>query len=186
MIAKRVRLVGLDVDGVMTDAGVYIGMGADGPVELKRFNIQDSVGIKLLMAAGIRVVVISGRVSQATRIRAEELGIEDIFQDPDAQKLRALEEVLSRHGMRMEEVAFLGDDLPDLPVLKRVGLPVAVRNAVAEVREVAAYTTNTPGGQGAVRELAEVLLRARGQWDDLVREYLEERGDPMPRVSGAE
>lgn len=183
IVAKNVRLVGLDVDGVMTDAGVYMGAGADGPVELKRFNIQDSIGIKLMMSMGIKIVLISGRFSQATNLRAEDLGIEEVVQDPQAVKLPPFEEILSRAGLRMEEAAFMGDDLPDIPVLRRVGLPVAPQNAVAEVRELAALVTKAAGGYGAVREFAEELLKARGQWDDAVRQYLEVRGDTMPRAS---
>ncbi len=186
IVAKKVRLVGLDVDGVMTDAGVYIGMSADGPVELKRFNIQDSIGIKLLMASGIKLVVVSGRSSQATNLRAEELGIEEVVQDPLAVKLPAFNEILERTGLRMEEAAFMGDDLPDIPVMRRVGLPVAPQNAVPEVKEVATLVTNAPGGHGAVREFAEELLRAQGQWEDAVRQYLQERGDSMPRMSGVQ
>jgi 3-deoxy-D-manno-octulosonate 8-phosphate phosphatase (KDO 8-P phosphatase) len=175
IVAKKVRLVGLDVDGVMTDAGVYIGMGADGPIELKRFNIQDSIGIKLLMACDIAVVLISGRFSQATDLRARELGIEEVVQDPMAVKLPAFQNILDRRGIRIEEAAFMGDDLPDIPVLEKVGLGVAPDNAVPEVRQVAALVTKAAGGNGAVREFAEVLLKARGQWEGAVRQYLVER-----------
>lgn len=176
-VAKRIRLVGLDVDGVMTDSGVYIGMTGDGPAEFKRFNIHDSIGIKLLMASGIRVVVVSGRFSQATSLRAEELGIEEVVQDPMAVKLPAFQEILDRAGVRLDEAAFMGDDLPDIPVLRRVALGVVPHNAVREAREAAAFVTEAAGGHGAVREFAEVLLKARGQWDDAVKQYLAERGD---------
>jgi len=185
LVAKRIRLVGLDVDGVMTDAGVYIGHSADGPVELKRFNIQDSIGIKLLMASGIKVVVVSGRFSQATGLRAEELGIDEVVQDPMAVKLPAFKEMLDRAGVRLEEAAFMGDDLPDIPVLRRVGLAAAPQNAVPEVRRVVDIVTAATGGHGAVREFAEALLTARGQWEEAVRQYLAERGDTMPRISNA-
>jgi len=185
IVAKRVRLVGLDVDGVMTDAGVYIGMSDGGIIELKRFDIQDTVGIHLLQVARIKVVIVSGRFSEATNIRARELGIDEVVQDPKARKLPAFQEMLDRLGVRMEEAAFVGDDLPDLPVLTRVGLPVAVQNARPEVREVAAYVTGKPGGNGAVRDFVEALLHARGEWEDVVRRYLAERGDPTPRLSGA-
>jgi 3-deoxy-D-manno-octulosonate 8-phosphate phosphatase (KDO 8-P phosphatase) len=184
-MAKRVRLVGLDVDGVMTDAGVYIGMGDGGITELKRFDIQDTVGVHLLQVARIKVVIVSGRYSEATNIRARELGIDEVVQDPKARKLPAFQEMLDRLGIRMEEAAFVGDDLPDLPVLSRVGLPVAVQNARPEVREIAAYVTGKPGGQGAVRDFVEALLHARGEWEDVVRRYLAERGDPTLRSSGA-
>ncbi len=185
LVAKRIRLVGLDVDGVMTDAGVYIGQGADGPVELKRFNVQDSIGIKLLMACGIKVVVVSGRFSRATDLRAEELGIEEVVQDPRAVKLPAFQEMLDRAGVRLEDAAFMGDDLPDIPVLRRVGVAAAPQNSVPEVREIVDLVTQAAGGQGAVREFAEALLRARGQWEDALRHYLGERGDDVPRMRSA-
>jgi 3-deoxy-D-manno-octulosonate 8-phosphate phosphatase (KDO 8-P phosphatase) len=183
IVAKKVRLVGLDVDGVMTDAGVYIGMGADGPVELKRFHIHDSIGIKLLMACDIAVVVVSGRFSHATNLRADELGIEEVVQDPMAVKLPAFQDMLGRRGVRLDEAAFMGDDLPDIPVMKRVGLSVAPANAVPEVLATAALVTEAAGGQGAVREFAEMLLKCRGEWDDAVRQYLVDRGDQVSRTS---
>jgi len=171
--AKRVRLVGLDVDGVLTDAGVYMGMGADGPIELKRFSVQDSIGLKLLAVAGLRLAFISGRYSEATTVRARELGITDVIQDPNGRKLPALEELLRRDGIEMSEVAFVGDDLLDLPVLTRVGLPVAVGNAVPEVLRVAAYTTKATGGHGAVREFSEVLLKSRGEWNQVLTDLMD-------------
>ncbi|UCD24568.1 MAG: HAD hydrolase family protein, partial [Gemmatimonadota bacterium] len=171
-VAQRIKVIGLDVDGVMTDAGVYIGMGPHGPIELKRFNIQDSIGIKLLQAAGLRIVVVSGRTSEATALRARELGIEDVFQDRAARKLPAFQEMLDRAGANWEEAAFVGDDLPDIPLLKRVGLPITVQNAVPEVRAVAAFVTSRAGGFGAVREVAEALLKARGGWEAAVNRYL--------------
>jgi 3-deoxy-D-manno-octulosonate 8-phosphate phosphatase (KDO 8-P phosphatase) len=180
-VAERIKVVGLDVDGVMTDAGVYIGAGPHGPIELKRFNIQDSIGIKLLQSAGIEIVVVSGRTSEATELRARELGIDEIFQDRAARKLPAFQQMLDRAGVTWDEAAFVGDDLPDIPLLKRVGLPVTVQNAVPEVREVAAYVTSRSGGFGAVREFAEVLLKTREEWDEVVRRYLTERDESMER-----
>lgn len=176
-VAGRITLLGLDVDGVLTDAGVYIGMVGDSPAELKRFDIQDGVGIRLLQDAGVKVVIVSGRMSRATTMRAKELDVTDVVQDDRARKLPAFEEMLDRHGVPWEAAAFMGDDLPDLPVLTRVGLPVAVRNAVAEVREAAQFVTEAPGGRGAVREFAEVLLKARGEWQITVERYLRERGE---------
>ena len=185
LVAKRIRVVGLDVDGVMTDAGVYVGHGADGPVEFKRFNVQDSIGIKLLMACGLKVVIVSGRFSRATDLRAEELGIEEVVQDPSAVKLPAFQEMLDRAGVRLEDSAFMGDDLPDLPVLRRVGVAAAPQNAVPEVREVVDLVTQAAGGHGAVREFAEALLHARGQWEAAVRQYLGERGETSARIRNA-
>jgi len=182
--SRRVRLVGLDVDGVLTDGGVYVGEGAGAGIELKRFDIQDGIGVRLLRHGGIRVVIVSGRVSGATARRAAELGIDDVVQDDAARKLPAFARLLARDHIRFDEAAFVGDDLPDIPVLERVGLPVAVRNAVPEVLDVAQYVTTRPGGHGAVREFAEALLRARGAWDGAVADYLAERGEAA-RVGGA-
>lgn len=176
--ARRIRLVALDVDGVMTDNGVYIGTTSAGEtVELKRFDILDGLGIGMLRRAGIVVALISGRHSEATEIRARELGIE-CFQARHTGKLPAFKELLERHRLSWDEVAFLADDLADLPALRRVGLPVAVANAVAEVRALAHWQTSRPGGSGAVREFAETLLQARGEWADLVEAYCRSREGP--------
>lgn len=183
LAAKRVRLVAFDVDGVLTDNAIWVGIAGQEPVELKRFDIADGIGLKLLMAAGLPVVLLSGRASEATRLRAEELGIPDVIQDDHARKLPAFEELLRRHDVRMEDAAFMGDDLPDLPVMRRVGLPATVPSAAPEIREVARWTATAPAGRGAVREFAEALLRARGQWDDLVQQYLAERGERAGRRS---
>jgi 3-deoxy-D-manno-octulosonate 8-phosphate phosphatase (KDO 8-P phosphatase) len=181
LIAKRVQLVGFDVDGVMTDGGVYLGTAGDEPVELKRFDIRDSIGVRFLRAAGIKVVVSSGRVSSATRIRAEELGVDAVVQDHQAQKLSGFERALNQLGVRIKDSAFVGDDLPDLPIMRRVGLAVAVANAMPEVLALADYTTEAGGGRGAVREFAEELLKAREQWEEVMHNYLAERGDLLGR-----
>ncbi len=172
VLALRIRLVVLDVDGVLTDAGVYVGETADGvPVEMKRFDIQDGLGIHLMRDAGLSVAFLSGRPSRATSIRAEELGLEECIQESGGLKIPAMKALMTRTGVDWDEVAMLGDDLPDLPVLRRVGLPAAVGNAVHEVRKVARFTTRRDGGKGAVREFARVLLEARGEWDELVEAY---------------
>ena len=183
-IAARIKLVGFDVDGVLTDAGLYTGMVCNKPVELKRFDIQDGVAMRLLRESGLKTAIVSGRLSQATTLRAEELEIDEVFQDDGAQKLSAFEAILARHGLSWEEAAFVGDDLPDLPLLTRVGLPVAVQNAVLEVRDVAQYVTKMPGGRGAVREFIEALLRARGEWEAAVERYVSARGG-VPGVMNA-
>ncbi len=184
-LAQRIHLVGLDVDGVMTDGGIYVGRLADHAVEFKRFHIQDGLGVKMLQWAGIPVVLVSGRHSDATTLRAKELGIDDVVQDDGARKLPAFEEILARRGVAWEACAFVGDDLADVPLLRRVGLPAAVANAADEVKAVATLVTQTPGGQGAVREVAETILKARGVWDRLVTEYLEKRGDVAERALGS-
>lgn len=175
-VAGRIRLVVLDVDGVLTDGGVYVGArpGQDA-IELKRFDIQDGLGIKMLRWAGIEVAIVSGRVSEATSWRAAELGIDECHQDPGAKKLPIVQKMLDDRGLGWDEAAMVGDDLADLPILERVALPVAVSNAVPEVHAVSRWTTGVPGGRGAVREFARALLTARGEWDRLVRQYCDDR-----------
>ena len=174
--ARRIRLVILDVDGVMTDGGIYLGATSAGErVELKRFEIQDGIGIRLLHEGGIRVAIVTGRESKAVTMRAEELMIREVHQDRTASKLRIVTAMLERLGIGWEETAFLGDDLPDLPVMRRVGLPAAVGNAAGDVRAVARWQGVRHGGYGAVREFAEALLGARGEWSGRVEAYVRER-----------
>lgn len=175
-VAPRIRLVILDVDGVMTDGGLYIGVTAAGEnVEMKKFDITDGVGVQLLREAGIRLAIVSGRESACVRVRAQELGIDECHMDPGAAKLHIAEHLLSRLGIGWNETAFLGDDIPDLSLLRRVALPGAVANAVPEVMALARWRGRKEGGKGAVREFAHAILSARGEWDDLVRAYEEER-----------
>jgi len=176
-LARGLKLVGFDVDGVLTDNGIYLGLVGDHAVELKRFHIQDGLGVRLLRAAGLIVIWLSGRESAATALRARELAVDELIQDPTARKLPAFEALLARRGLNWAQCAFVGDDLADLPVLTRVGLPVAVANAVPEVQAAARVVTRLPGGQAAVREVAELILRARGEWEPLLRQYFLERGD---------
>ena len=174
-VARQLKLVGIDVDGVLTDGGIYVGESAEHPMELKRFHIQDGLGIKFLRQAGLVVVLASARRSEATALRARELKVDEVVQDNP--KLAPFATILARRGIAWNECAFVGDDLPDLPVLTRVAVPIAVANAVAEVKAAAALVTKRSGGDGAVREAAEAILRARGVWDELVHQYLQERGD---------
>jgi 3-deoxy-D-manno-octulosonate 8-phosphate phosphatase (KDO 8-P phosphatase) len=173
-VAQRVRLLVLDVDGVLTDNGIWIGPIAGERVELKRFDIQDGLGMVLLRTAEIPVVWLSGRHSEATVLRAHELKVEELLQVAGPTKLEALGELLERRGLEWDEVAYAGDDLADLQVLRRVGLPIAVANGVAEVRAVASYVTRAHGGHGAVREIVEVLLKARGVWPEMLERYFTE------------
>ena len=184
-LARRIKLVGLDVDGVLTDNGVYLGVVADHPVEFKRFHIQDGLGIRLLQSAGIAVAWVSGRESPATALRARELAVDELVQDQGARKLPAFEALLERRGLDWAACAFVGDDLADLPVLRRVALPIAVANAVAEVKSAARIVTAAAGGQGAVREVAELVLKARGEWSGLVERYFVERGDVAHGAGGS-
>jgi 3-deoxy-D-manno-octulosonate 8-phosphate phosphatase (KDO 8-P phosphatase) len=172
--------LGLDVDGVLTDNGVFIGPVGGTRVELKRFDIQDGLGLILLRTAGLPVVWLSGRSSEATTLRAMELRVEELLQVPGPRKLAAFDELLTRRGIAWEDVAFVGDDLADLPVLRRVGLPIAVANAVTDVKAVARYVTRASGGHGAVREVIELLLRARGEWPDILERYFAQQAAGVP------
>ena len=180
-VARRIKLVGFDVDGTMTDGGLYLGVAGGHPVELKRFDIQDGLGVHFLRAAGLAVVIVTGRGGDAARLRATELQVDEFGADVSARKLPVFEGMLLRRQIRWEEACFIGDDLPDLPLLRRVALPVGVANACAEVKEVARFTTKASGGRGALREFAEAFLKARGSWNELIRAYLRERGDIAAR-----
>jgi 3-deoxy-D-manno-octulosonate 8-phosphate phosphatase (KDO 8-P phosphatase) len=172
-VARRIRLVVLDVDGVMTDGGIYLGATASGdPVELKRFNVQDGLGIRLLQSDGITVAIVTARESGAVAQRAAELGITECHQNRGVPKRTVVQAMLDRLGITWRETAFLGDDLPDYPVLRRVGLAAAVGNAVREVREAVQWQGARHGGDGAVREFVEALLRGRGTWPQVLDEYL--------------
>lgn len=170
--ARRIRLLGFDVDGVHTDNAVYIGAVGGERVEFKRFDIQDGLGYALLRGTGIEVAWISGRESEATRFRGAELGIPDILQVPAQAKVAAIEALLAAKGLTWDQMAFVGDDLADLPVLERVGLPIAVANAIDEVKQVARHVTVAAGGQGAVREVITRLLKSRGEYEAALARYL--------------
>ncbi len=176
-VARRIKLIGLDVDGVITNNAIYLGLVDGQRVEFKQFDIQDGLAMGLARRLGLVVAWVSGRYSDATTLRATELHIDEVIQDRAARKVPAMTEMLLRRGIGWEEVAFLGDDLADVPVLCRVGLPMAVANAVAEVKALATVTTRAPGGSGAVREAIELLLRAQGRWDEAIRVFLEDRGE---------
>lgn len=181
-VARRIRMVGLDVDGVLTDGGIYLGSVGESAHEFKRYDIQDGLGIYFLRRAGLRVAIVTGRVSESVRLRARELDIEDVAQDAGAQKLPAFLKMLDKHGIQPAEAAFIGDDFPDLPILKVVGLPVAVANAAQEIRAVCSLRLAKSGGAGAVREFAELLLKARGEWKSVSDAYVAERSMPRARA----
>jgi len=163
----RVRLLVLDVDGVLTDGGIYLGDG----VELKRYNSRDGAGIKYLLRNGVNVAVITGRESESVARRCAELGIKDVFQR-QLKKLPAFEKLLERNGLKSDEVAVVADDLAELPLMKRAGVAIAVADACRDVRRHADWVTQARGGQGAVREVAEAILKAKGLWNRLVEGYL--------------
>ncbi len=180
-LARRIRVVGLDIDGTLTDGGVYLGAGADGdrsiPFEFKRYDIQDGLGVTLLRQAGLKVAIVTGRVSASVEQRARELQVDAVAQDAQARKLAAWHRVLEDLGCDHSEAAFIGDDLPDLPILRRVALPVAVANAVPEVLRASTWHLARGGGHGAVREFAEGLLDARDEWHTAVEDYVRSRSE---------
>jgi len=159
--AKGVRMLILDVDGVMTDGSLpYNDAGAEGKV----FHVHDGLGIVLLMRENIKVAIISGRKSKAVEFRAQELGITEIHQAVK-DKLATFEEIIKRDTISKDEVAFMGDDLVDLPLLSRVGFAVSVPDAPEEIKERVDYVTKRDGGKGAVREVCELILKAQGKWE---------------------
>jgi 3-deoxy-D-manno-octulosonate 8-phosphate phosphatase (KDO 8-P phosphatase) len=173
-IARDIGLVVFDVDGVLTDAGVIMGSGGR-DAERKRFDIQDGLGLRLLETVGIKVVIVSGRVSPATTERAAELGIE-CHQDPGADKLPLVDRLRDALGLEWAQVAMLADDLPDAAVFTRVGLPAAVSNGVARIVRTASWVSTRPGGHGAAREFCDALLQARGELDAVAQRYVDDRG----------
>jgi 3-deoxy-D-manno-octulosonate 8-phosphate phosphatase (KDO 8-P phosphatase) len=162
---ERVKLFLCDVDGVLTDASVFIG----GPEEIKRFNIQDGLGLRLLQGAGVKVGWISNRASSATELRAQELKVDFLNQDP-VLKLGAAEAILAQSGFGWDETCYVGDDIVDLCLLKRAGLAVTVPHAIDEVKQLAHYVTRAAGGHGAVREIIEMILKAQGKWAGLIEQ----------------
>ena len=174
-VARRIRIVGLDVDGVLTDGGIYLGAVGEQTQEFKRYDIQDGLGIYFLRRAGLRVAIVTGRVSESVRLRARELEIDDVAQDAQARKLPAFMKMLEKHGIAPGDAAFIGDDFPDMGIMRTVGLPVAVGNAVPEIRAVASLRLSRTGGNGAVREFTELLLKARGEWKSICEAYVAER-----------
>jgi len=163
---RRVKLFLCDVDGVLTDASVFIGEG----VEIKRFHIQDGLGLRLLQKNGIRVGWVSNRPSTATTERATELKVDYLYQDKTS-KVDAVAGILHEARVGWAEICYVGDDVVDLGVLRRVGLAVSVANGIDEAKRQAHYVTRAEGGHGAVREIVTLLLRAQGKWDDVVRQY---------------
>jgi YrbI family 3-deoxy-D-manno-octulosonate 8-phosphate phosphatase len=164
---SRIELLLCDVDGVLTDGAVLFDNQG---IEAKAFHIRDGLGIRLWQRAGYRCGLITGRTSQIVKLRAAELGI-DILRQGIEEKLPAIEEILRGLGAAPEQTCFIGDDLPDLPVIQTVGLGVAVADAAEELRQAAHYTTSVGGGRGALRECIEMILKNQGRWEDLVRRY---------------
>ena len=164
---KHIQLLLLDVDGVLTDGSIIY---SDDGSETKVFNARDGFGLKRVMSAGIEVGFVTGRSSNALRHRCDNLGIGHLF-DGVGDKAKMLEKIVAQTGVGPEHTAFVGDDLPDLPIMKRVGLSIAVADAHEIVRQKADWTTQAPGGHGAVREVCEALLTAKGVWEEVIARY---------------
>lgn len=167
--ARRIRLIALDVDGIMSDGRLYFSAAGD---ELKAFNILDGLGLKQLMAAGITVAVITGRRSPLTEKRMRDLGIPHLMQGREDKKV-ALQELVSTMHITPDAIAYMGDDLPDLPALRFAGLGLTVPNGYWLVKQHADYCTRTNGGAGAVREACDLILAAQGKLDAALEPYLE-------------
>ncbi len=164
---RRVRLVIFDVDGVLTDGGIYLDAAGG---EVKRFDVHDGTGIKYLQRAGIGTAILSGRRAGAVTRRARELGLSRVLQGYKV-KLDGLRRLLRETGLPPDALCFVGDDLIDIPVMRAVGLAVAVPNARPEVRRAAHWVTRASGGRGAAREVAERILRAQGRWAPIIARY---------------
>ena len=165
--ASRIRMLLLDVDGVLTDGTIVYGSSS---TELKLFDVQDGFGIVLARAVGIKVGILTARVSEAVERRASELALDEVVQGSQ-DKSASFQDMLLRQSMSAEEVAFIGDDWPDLPILQKVGLPIAVANARPEVKAASVMVTDSPGGRGAVREAIEWLLGLRGEKAALLERF---------------
>lgn len=166
--AAQIRLLLMDVDGTMTDGGVTLLSQPDGSaLEIKTFDAHDGQGLTLAQTAGIRTGCITGRESPSLLRRAKEMRMDFVYMKI-AQKMPAYEEILHKAGVPDSAVAFVGDDLPDLPLLRRVGLAVAVGDAVSEVKKAAHYITKAHAGHGAVREAIELILKSKGIWEEMI------------------
>jgi len=164
---RKVRLLILDVDGVLTDGLIIID---DAGLESKQFDVRDGHGLKILMRCGVDVALLTGRRSKVVEHRAADLGITEVYQGV-WNKAEAFAGVLERYKLAPEETAYVGDDIVDIPLLKRVGFSIAVADAVPEARTIVDYVTKRPGGRGAVREVCEMILAAQGRWGEVAARY---------------
>lgn len=164
---ENIKLLLLDVDGVLTDGRIIYDNNG---VESKAFHVRDGHGLKMLQRSGIKVGIITGRESKVVAHRAQELGIEIVYQGAK-NKMIPYEEILAKTGLNDSQVAYAGDDLVDLPILRRVGCAFTVADAVSDIKPYVNYITTLPGGCGAVREICDLLLRQSGQWDEITSRY---------------
>ena len=164
---EKVKILLLDVDGVMTDGSIIYNDSGD---EIKAFCVKDGLGIRLLMNSGIKIGVVTGRSSEALHHRCKNLHIEYIF-DGVLNKAEILDKIIEMTGIQASEIAYMGDDLPDIPIMRGVGIPIAVADAHESVIETACIVTSAKGGNGAIRELCEAILKAQGHWESVVKRF---------------
>ena len=174
-MAAEIRLLVLDVDGVMTNGRIIL---TDRGEEIKSFHVRDGLGLKMLMEAGIDVAIITGRTSKVVLKRAEEIGITEVHQGV-SDKAALLSSLMRRKGVEKKQACAMGDDLPDLPMFRAAGMAVAVADAAFEVREAAAVVTKNRGGMGAVREVCEMILKSQGKWDQALSSRRGEQNRPL-------
>lgn len=167
--AAAIRMLAMDVDGVLTDGQLLF---SDNGLELKAFNTQDGQGLNLLAKQGIQLAIITGRKSTTVDHRAKELNIQHVYQ-ACSNKLETLQHLMESSKLSLQEIAYVGDDLPDLPVLTRVGFAVAVADAAADVKEHSHWVTPRPGGKGAIRDVCELILTAQNKWKSALDPYLQ-------------
>lgn len=166
--AKKIKLVILDVDGVLTDGGIILDNRGN---EHKRFHVRDGHGIKMLQREGCYVALVTGRSSKVVVQRAGELGITDVYQKC-LNKLDAYNRLIKKYSLSDNEIAYIGDDIVDIPIMTKVGLPIAVSDADEEIKKYALMITNNGGGRGAVREVTDFILKAKGLWQVILDGYL--------------
>jgi len=166
--ASRIKLVIFDVDGVLTDGSLFL---SDDGQEYKAFNSKDGFGMRLLQESGIEIAIITGRESTLVKLRMQELDVAHVLQGR-REKAPALEEVMQKTGYTLEQIAYVGDDVVDLPIMTQVGLSIAVQDARPIVKKHAHWITESPGGRGAGRDVCELILEAHNKWDAIVNRYL--------------
>lgn len=166
--AQKIKLILMDTDGVLTEGKIVF---YDGGGEAKAFDVKDGIGIKLAQRIGLKTGIITGRTSEAVARRARELGIEEVHQGAH-EKIESYERILQKYSLHDEEVCFIADDIVDIPILKRVGFPAVVADAHRDILPFAIYQTSLNGGQGAVREVIDFIIKAQGKWNQLIKRYL--------------
>lgn len=166
-IAKNIKLLILDVDGVLTDGSITLDNEGN---ELKSFHVRDGHGIKMLQKAGVQIAIITGRHSKVVERRSHELGITEVYQRCHIKSV-AYEHLIEKLGVTDSEVAYIGDDIVDIPIFRRVALPVAVADATKEAKYEGIMVTENRGGRGAVREICELILKSNGKWEEIMDEY---------------